>query len=249
MLSGLALLISMQLISPAPGQVEYEQATLLVQQGKLPEALQLLAKALKDHPETAVLWRLNGVALAQSGDLLNAADSFGAACRLSPNLPDACYYHGRALYSLNRFDEAIEVLRKAIRVDLVKGRAETALAEAYEAMGQSKEAEQYLRWAISRKDRAHERALLAYIRFLIRAGRTEESLEPIGKVLAEYPKSAEGHFQSARVLLQLDRVAEATPAAEKAVALDAANAQYRFLLARIYRRTGRDADAEKLERK
>jgi tetratricopeptide (TPR) repeat protein len=248
MLSGLAFLLFLQPAQFAPGQAEYDQAVQLLQQGEAPKALQLIAKAIQEHPQTAALFRLQGVAHAQTGDLLNAADSFQTACRLNPNLPDACYYLGRALYSLNRFTGAIDALRKAVRVDGVKGRAETALAEAYEAMGQPNEAEQYFRWAIARKDRAHERALLAYARFLVRDGRTEQSLEPIQQALVTYSRSPEAHFQLARVLLQLDRLAEAVPPAEKAVALDPANPQFKLLLARIYRRLGRDADAASLER-
>lgn len=247
MLAGLVLSLLLQ-PPPAPGQAEYEQAAQLLQQGQSAQALNLLAKAVQDYPKTAALWRLYGVAHAQTGNLVNAAEAFETACQLNANLPDACYYHGRALYSLNRFAEAIDVLKKAIRVDLVKGRAETALAEAYEAMGQQKEAEQYFRWAIARKDRAHERALLAYARFLIRAGRTEEGLEPVRQALQDYPKSSEAHFQHARIHLQLDRPADALAPAESAVALDPANPQYKLLLARVYRRLGRDADAAKLER-
>jgi tetratricopeptide (TPR) repeat protein len=235
-------------LKPPEVQERYDQAVKLVQQGQAAAAENLMREAVMKFPDEAPLWRLLGVTQAQQGRLNDAVESFTRACNLNASLPDACYYLGRALYSVNRFADAIDPLKKAIRMDPVKARSETALAECYEALGQSAEAEQFFRWAIARKDRAYERALLAYARFLIRAGRTEESLAPIRKALDQNGNSAEAHFQWARVHLQTGELEPALRSAERAVALEGSNGQYRLLLARIYRRLGRDDDAEREEK-
>lgn len=241
------VLIVAVLLQPSP-QREYEQAVALLQKGQTVEAIALLDKTLHDHSSSAPLWRLLGVAQAQHGNLPAAVDSFAKACDLNASLPDACYYLGRALYSVNRFEEALDPLKKAIRVDAVKARSETALAECYEGMGQAQEAEEFFRWAVARKDRAYERATLAYARFLIRAGRTGESVGLLRESLEANPNSPEANYQMARVLQQLDKVEEALPFAEKAVARKGDVPQYRLMLARLYRRAGRVADAEREEK-
>lgn len=247
----LANLLFASLLTWQGAQADYDRAVQLLKEGKAAEAEAALRETLPRYPDqvTPPLWRLHGVAQAQQGRLVEAAESFGQACRLNPLLPDACYYLGRALYSVNQFQAAVEPLRKAVRVDMVKSRAEAALGEAYEALGETEAAEEYFRWAIARHDRAHERAVLAYARFLTRQGRTGESVQLLKETLREYPKSGEAHFQMARALLQLDRVPEAAPFGEKALALAPGNPQWALLLARIYRRMGKEQEALELERK
>jgi tetratricopeptide (TPR) repeat protein len=227
---------------------DYPRAVEMLEKGQTAQALELLQKIARAQPDNAQVWKAIGVGLARANDIRSSADAFHKACTLSPSLPDACYYEGRALYSLNQFEAAQEPLRKALLADWVKSRSETAIAENLEALGRSRNAEEMFRWAISRSDRGQERARLAYARFLIRAGRTEESLKPLEDVLALNANSAEAHFQKARALVQMDKIPEALPHAEQAAQMEPGRAPARLLLARVYRRLGRNDEADREER-
>lgn len=227
---------------------EYQRGVAAFEQGRHEEAVALLTQAVQQAPRDAQAWKALGVAHAAHGDYREAETPFARACELNARLADACYYHGRALYMLNRFADALPPLERALRVDAVRGRAETAIAEALEALGRAAEAEKRFRAAIARRDAAAERARTAYARFLIRAGRTEDALVPLREALTGNPDSAEAHFQMGRALQQLDRVEEALPHLERAVALEPGRAPAHLLLARVYRRLGRAAEAERAEK-
>jgi tetratricopeptide (TPR) repeat protein len=227
---------------------EYQRGVQAFEQGRHEEAIALLAEAVRQAPRDAQAWKVLGVVHAARSDYREAEPPFARACELNPRLTDACYYHGRALYMLNRFEDALAPLERALRVDAVRGRAETAIAESLEALGRAAEAEKRFRAAIARRDAAAERARTAYARFLIRAGRTEDALVPLKEALTGNPDSAEAHFQMGRALQQLDRLEDALKHLQRAVQLEPARAPAHLLLARVYRRLGRIPDAERAEK-
>lgn len=241
------LLIAAPIASAQAGNPDYERAIQLIEARRQTEAIPLLRKAIESDPKNAQYWKALGVAYAGMGDLRSAIEPFEQACTLNQRIRDVCFYYGRALYALNRFEEALLPLTKAAFSDKVRGRAETALGECYEALGRSDEAENRFLNAIKRRDEALNVARLAYARFLIRAGRTEESLEPLRDVLKNERDSAEANYQMARALLQLERMEASLQNAEAAVHLMPASPTARLLLARVYRRLGRDSDAQRQE--
>jgi protein O-GlcNAc transferase len=243
-----ALLLTALLVRAQAGNPDYEAAVKLIESGRQVQAVPLLQALVQAEPKNAQYWKALGVAYAGMGDTQSAVDPFGKACELNQRVPDVCYYFGRALYVQNRFEEALLPLTKAVFSDKVRARAETALAECYEALGRQDEAEIRYREAIKRNDEALERALTAYARFLIRAGRTEESLVPLERALKRNPLSVEAHYQIARAYFQMEKLSEAQEHLERAVQLQPRMAPPRVLLARLYRRLGRVADAEKEER-
>lgn len=158
--------------------------------------------------------------LAKQGDYRGAAEPFGRACKMNPQLLDACYYHGRALYAADQYREALAPLRQALAVDAVKGRAEAALGQCHEALGETAEAERLFQAAIGRKDGWLQGAGLAYGMFLIRQGRAAEAVTVLQA--AQTPESAEARYELGLALSQCDRLAEAVRELEKAPAHEAA---------------------------
>lgn len=227
---------------------EYRSGVAAFGQGRHDEAVALLTRAAKLAPKQAQIWKTLGLVHASRGHYREAEPAFAEACRLSPRLADACYSHGRALYLLNRFEDALAPLERALRVDPAPGRAETAIAESLAALGRVPEAEQRFLAAIDRRDAAAEHARISYARFLLRSGRTAGALTPLREALTGNPESAEAHFEMGRALLQLDRPAEALPHLERSVSLDPKRAPARSQLALAYRRLGRPADAEREEK-
>lgn len=242
------LFAALLLLAAQPTASDYDRGIRLFEAGRLSDAAAALNSAVKAKPGDAQAWKALGVVLAAQGDVRGAVEPFEKACALNRRLPDACYYLGRALYSLNRFEDALAPLNRALDADPVRGRSETALGECLEALGRNADAEKRLKEAVARRDASEERALTAYARFLIRAGRAEESLKHLERALRKSSGSPEAHFQMGRALLQLDRLEEAAKHVERTIQSEPNRAPARLLLARLYRRLGRADDAEREEK-
>ena len=238
-------LILFLLWAPQDAAEAYRQGVALLDASKTQEAIPLLEKAAKLAPRNAQYWKALGVAFASLNQLRDALDPLQKACSLNPSLLDACYYYGRNLYATDRYNDALAPLETALKVDRVKGRAEAAIGQCYEALGRDVEAEKRFRSALNRQDAADRQVRLAFAHFLIRHGRAPEAipmLEP-----AQQPESAETRYMLGLALSQTDRLAEAASALERAVALKPSDIVSRVLLAKVYRRLGRASDAARLE--
>ena len=231
--------------SPQEAVEAYQQGVALVEQSQAQAAIPLLEKAAKLEPRNAQYWKALGVAYASLDQLRDAIDPLRKACSLSPSLLDACYYYGRNLYAVDRYEDALAPLETAVKVDRVKGRAEAAIGQCYEALGRDGEAEKRFLSALSRKDEADRQVRLAYGHFLIRHARAEEAVKMLEP--AQQPESAEARYLLGLALSQTDRLAEAASKLERAVALKQSDVPARVLLAKVYRRLGRVADAARLE--
>lgn len=218
----------------------YDDAVALIEKGNPQAAVPLLERASREQPKDARVWKALGVAHASMNEYSLAAPAFGEACRLAPNLADACYYHGRALYALNRFSESLAALRKApagqCNVQLAKG-------QAHEAAGNAKEAEAALRLALRTCGASTPEPSAALGLFLIRVGRHTEAEPLLASAVQRFPNSASLRAHLARLLLAKDAAAEALPHLEAAVRLAPNSAQAHLLLAKAYTRLGRAAEA------
>jgi Tfp pilus assembly protein PilF len=226
-------------------QSEVDRAAADLRAGRTLQAESALKAIVAREPDNATAWRWLGVVYASQSDHELAEKPFAEACRLAPSDPDACYFHGRNLYALNRFVPAADVLRKALDPgDRQRWRVHSALAQALEAAGDAREAEKQFHAALAASPspgRAEDDPLLHFGVFLLRQGRTREALDPLAKA----QPSARAFTELGRALLALDRLEDAAARLERALALDPRHAQAHLLLAKAYQRLGRTADAER----
>ena len=99
-----------------------------------------------------------GMTYAAQEKFLAAEPPFTRACTLSPADPDACYYLGRTLYSLGRFEPALAAYRKGPQTK----RTQLGIALALAALNRDAEAEQAFQTAIAAGE---EQAVADYERF------------------------------------------------------------------------------------
>ena len=232
------LLLAASLAGPA--DQFYRSGVALFEQGKLDAALAALERAVRAQPNHAAAWKALGVVYAAQGDAPLAEPAFREACRLAPSLADACFYHGRALYLLNRFDEAIGVLSRIAKDD---PRAHRVIALSLGGLGRWPEAETEFKTAI-RLYRRGEDPRIDYGVAMMRQGRPGESLAPLEAALRGAPDSARAHLELGRALVQLERLEPALVHLERAVAVDPKSASARLLLGKLYLRLGRPEQAE-----
>lgn len=227
---GLALLF---LFTAAPEV--FRRGLALLDGGRATEALPLLERATTLDSRNALYWKALGVAYAKLGDYRGAIEPFGKACVLDRDLMDACYYYGRTLYASDRYRDALAPLEAALRVDKDKARAEAALGQCHEALGDYEKAERLFRAAVARRqDPSINAARLAYGRFLVRQGRPSEAVAILK--LAQSPETAESRYEIGLALFQAERLQEAVGELQRALSLQPDHEAARLLLDRTRRR-------------
>ncbi|HYP06264.1 MAG TPA: tetratricopeptide repeat protein, partial [Bryobacteraceae bacterium] len=163
----------------------YQHGIALFEKGDPQAAAHRFEEARALAPKDARIWRALGVSYAAMLDHQRATEPFRQACTLDPALTDACYYYGRNLYALNRFEPAIAALNKGMRAARSPWQVHLGLAQAYEGLGDAKQSEPAYRKAIAmfeavpRQERGRPdfdpRLRLAI--FLYRQGRADDALQ------------------------------------------------------------------------
>jgi tetratricopeptide (TPR) repeat protein len=241
-----ALLLLLLLAADDPAAL-YQDGLRLYASAQPDAAIAAFRKSLAIRPNDAPAWKALGVVYASRNDYAQAEQPFHRACLLDAKLPDACLYYGRALYLLDRFDQAVNVLQSLIHEDPRNGQAYRIQALALEASGKIAEAEAAFQQAI-RFDTTpplNEDPRIDYGVFLYRQGRSEAALDPLNAAAKRYPASARAQLELGCVLLAVDRVADAAPHLEQATVLDPANARAHLLLGKAYQRLGKTGLARK----
>ena len=187
--------------------------------------------------------KAEGVRATQEAKFELAERAFGQACQLAPKLASACFFHGRVLYYLNRFTEALPELQKSLDAGESAGRVYSTRAQCLEALGRSEEAKVEHRRAIAASPDAQ--FLIRYALFLYHQGRARESLEPLGRALAADPDDFEAHLILGRALLELDRVESALEHLETALRVRPGSTQAHLLAAKACQRLGSVERAQK----
>ncbi|MBS1859925.1 MAG: tetratricopeptide repeat protein [Acidobacteria bacterium] len=222
----------------------YREGLRLFSERQPQAAIAALQQSVALQPKNAAAWKALGVVYASIGDFEHAEPAFGNACERQRSLPDACLYHGRTLYLLDRFPAAIEALHRALAVrDAAE--AHRLLALSLEALGRAPEAESEFRAAVktARDTAPDEDPGIDYGVFLYRQARPEEALTPLRDAVVRHPDSARAHLELGCVLLSLDRLDEAAAQLERSLALRDTPRTH-LLLGKTYLRQGKADAAE-----
>jgi Tfp pilus assembly protein PilF len=158
-----------------------------------------------------------------------------------PALADACLYFGRTLYLLDRFEPALDVLRRAIERDPQNAQLHRIAALSSEGAGRTEDAEAAFRQAMRLKSVGvpDEDPSIDYGVFLFRQGRAAEALAPLEDAAKRLPRASRAHLELGCVLLAVDRVPEAAAELERAVAIDSRLQRAHLLLGKAYLRMGK----------
>ena len=225
----------------------YEAGLRLFTAGQPEAAITSFRKSLELRPADAGTWKALGAVYAASNDYGHAEEPFHRACLLNAKLPDACLYFGRTLYLLDRFEQAVNVLRTARQNDPRNPQILRIEAMSFEAMGKEADAEVAFREALALDGPSapNEDPAIDYGVFLYRQGRAEAALEPLQAALHRHPDASRAHLELGCALLELDRVDQAVTHLERAVALDPTAARGHLLLGKAYQRLGKPELARK----
>ena len=128
--------------------VHLSLARVLIEQGRLEEALSHTDSAILLAPMLGPAYFTRGVILVQLRNYMHAVEAFREATRRDPGNPEANINIGRLLVHLNRFEEAENALRTAIAIAPQSAVARYELATVYQRQGRLEDAAENLEKAV-----------------------------------------------------------------------------------------------------
>ena len=87
-----------------PAALVLALTTLAAGQQSPEEAEERYSAQVKTQPSDATAWKALGLLRASRGNLEAAAQALERACTLRPADEENCYYYGRSLFALGRYD-------------------------------------------------------------------------------------------------------------------------------------------------
>lgn len=240
-LLALQLAMSPAQVAVGPGQ-HYENAKQYFAQRKFTEADNEVNAALHGSPYMvpALVLKARLAAFAHRPDV--AKSCLIRAITADPTSEEAQFFLGVFYYMQNDFKLAISPLQTAQTISPKSPLPVFYLAMTQEALGDETKALDLYRQAENlspQKSPQSASVLVAYGKFLLSLGRTQESIEKDRHALEADPESRDAHYELAKGLDHEGDFKNAAVEGERALTLPelgTSDAQIHFLLANLYRK-------------
>jgi tetratricopeptide (TPR) repeat protein len=231
-------LLALQL-AVGPAQ-HYENAKQDFGQRKFNEANSEVNAALHESPYMvpALVLKARLATFAHRPDV--AKSCLITAITADPSSEEAQFFLGVFYYMQNDFKLAISPLQKAQTLSPKSPLPVFYLAMTQEALGnESKALELYQQAENLSRQKSPQSAsiLVAYGRFLLSLGRSQDSIEKVRRAIEEDPESRDAHYELGKALDHEGDFKNAALEGEQALTLPAlgtSDAQIHFLLAKLY---------------
>lgn len=233
-------LLALQL-AVGPAQ-QYEQAKHDFAQQKFSAAVSEVDAALHENPYLvpALILKARLATFAHRPDV--AKSCLITAVTVDPTSEEAQFYLGLLYYMQNNFKSAISPLQTAQTLSPKNPLPVFYLAMTQEARGaETKALELYQQAENLSPEKSPQTAeiLVAYGRFLLSLGKTEDGIEKDRRAIEADPQSRDAHYELAKGLDHKGDFKNAALEGERALTLPEfgpSDAQIHFLLANLYRR-------------
>ena len=233
-------LLALQL-AVGPAQ-HYENAKQDFAERKFSEAVNEVDAALHESPYMvpALVLKARLAAFAHRPDV--AKSCLITAITADPTSEEAQFFLGMFYYTQNDFKLAISPLQTAQTLSPKSPLPVFYLAMTQEALGDETKALELYQQAENlspQKSPQSASILVAYGRFLLSLGRTQDSVEKDRRAIEADPKSRDAHYELAKGLDHEGDFKNAALEGERALTLqelDTSDAQIHFLLANLYRK-------------
>jgi tetratricopeptide (TPR) repeat protein len=196
----------------------YLYGTVLLQLGRLNEAITVLKRAATLRPEIPDVHNNLGVAFQQTGDASAAERAYRTAIELNPDFGLAHVNLSRLLESTGRIAEAEISLRRAIHIKLVEARYRLQPAGVPGRQGNFPAVEGAFEEAITNRPENIE-LQMGLAALLAEQERLDDAGDIYRKVIEQRPDFAAARTSLAFVLERQGRLDDALAASERAVAI------------------------------
>jgi tetratricopeptide (TPR) repeat protein len=176
-----------------------------------------------------------------------ARSSFQKAMAAAPNQPEPHYYLGRMDYADGRIQDAVDQFQSAIRLD-------GTFYKAYDNLGLCYEAQQHNGLAMESYSKAlglvykdhpeYDSVYLNLAEFMLKLGNNRKAFDLAEEAASRVPGNPRSYFLAGKALDRDGHDDLSLRWLQKAAQMDPAYPDPHYLLARIYRKQGRQADAE-----
>ena len=226
---------------PAPHNLK---AVALARLGRYEEAMAANQLAQQLDPGNAHYAYNGGLILLNKKDFSQAEQAFRRAINRFPRTAVLQQGLGETLIKLERYQDAEQTLRDAVRIEPGSGPAHAVLAELFYLLGDGENLGATAKKAV---DLAPDHYLGHYYygKWLLEyEDRLPESAVHLGKSVKLNPRFVEGWRDWGQLLARREEWAEAAQAYERAVAIDTHGGRLFYLLSVAYRRLGQDRKAD-----
>jgi len=214
-----------------------------VRQGRLPEAADVLGRAVAARPQEAQAHFNHGKVLAALGRYPEAADAFSSVVALEPQHIEAMFGHGKALQAMGELAGAIAAFRRCVAINPAHVPARLLLGTALVAAGEPAEAEAILAGAL--QETADTRVLADLHQGLAAAkhaqGNEPAALDHLEQALACDPGRVRLELDRGRILEKLGRYDGAKQAYQRVLDHDPINGAAHRALGDLHYRLGEEA--------
>ncbi|MGB2592929.1 MAG: ammonia-forming cytochrome c nitrite reductase subunit c552 [Candidatus Acidiferrum sp.] len=225
---------------------QYYLARSLAEKGDYQSARQILNAIPHDDRQYDSAQRL--LAEIEAKDAKNTETQPGSMSSPEATSAQAQFLNGQVLYQSQQYGAAMKDFEQALRVAPQAEwatKAQIYRAICLEKLARTSEAEAAMQALLEQPEARQDVELqLAFIELLFETGRTPEALKKVDGLIEADPKAAMAYYWRARVLLQLERTAEAATAAEEAIGLLPQFPEAHNLLLKIYLMQGRAKEAK-----
>ena len=219
----------------------------LFRETKARESLAEYTAGAKHAKPSAADLRVVGADYVLLSDYADADRWFTLASQWDPQDLLGLYYLGRTKYNEQRFEQAIDLFERCLKLDPRNVKAEDNLALSLQALGRRDEAEQAFRRAIEWQTEAGGKDPWPYIdlgSLYIESNRFPEAVNTLRQAVALAPGQSKAHAQLGKAYLSLQQLDKAQPELERAVALSPSNAPTHYVLGQLYAKRGNTAKAK-----
>lgn len=222
-------------------------------------ALDILRPAAKRFPHSATIQHRLGDLLLEEGDLEGAAAAFERTVEAAPDRFEGYVGIGHVKVQRGEYSSAVAPLLRALQIKSNCKMAHHLLGTAYRALGRQNDALEHLRLGVNStrlfmrdpwvahigKYRRSLRKMVDQARSMASAGRFNEALGILHKVLEQSPKNLNALRVMGSMYIHFRRPKEAVSYFERAKEADPSNVQNRLELSDSYLAAGRVARALK----
>jgi tetratricopeptide (TPR) repeat protein len=240
------MIVSQMVTKPRDPELITLLAEVRLDQGRLPEALDLLKDADSLGGTTALRAMLMGLVQIAAGRLNLAESQFRKAIKLDPDYASAHYFLARVLYTKNQFEPAIKESKKAIAISPNLVRAYENVGLCYEGEQQFQEAKRWYLRAISHQTPGMrtEWPMLDLATMLIRQGRLIEAKPYLRAALAFNPHNSHAVFEEGVLMEKSGKLQEALKQFDEAARIDPHWASPHYRAGRICQLLGYSREAQ-----
>ena len=226
--------------NPRDDQAEMMLAHLLLKLSKYDEAAQSLNRFLSRNPKDQEAWYLLGKTYLQMSQ-----DSLKKINEIDPNSVVAHEIAGEIDESMHNYDSALVEYKKAVDMAPQKPDTHMHMANAYWLIGKWQSAQTEFKAELAIDPNNCEARWKLANAMLEANDSNEEALSQLNQSISHCPALMQARVDRARALVRMGKHNDAFPDLVMAEKESPAEPTIHFLLASVYRATGKPADAQR----